>query len=116
MNKRNFLYKGSNNIGIRIFIFSFLSDLLIIISFNKSAYFQLNENCIVNILGRTSPVAPDGTWVIPNIPADQGILRARATCTENGQTISGISEFFEGDLDNRESGKKISKLPAPLYP
>ncbi len=55
---------------------------------------QLNENCVVSILNRTVLVKPDGTWVLPNIPANFGPVRARATCVENGVTLSGQSNFF----------------------
>lgn len=55
---------------------------------------QLNENCVVSVLNRTVQVRPDGTWVLPNIPANFGQVRARATCVENGVTRSGQSAFF----------------------
>lgn len=54
----------------------------------------LNENCIISVLNRTVQVKPDGTWVLPNIPANSGPVRARATCVENGLTTSGQSDFF----------------------
>lgn len=54
----------------------------------------LNENCIVSVLNRTVQVQPDGTWVLPNIPANSGPVRARATCIQNGLTTSGESAFF----------------------
>ena len=63
----------------------------------------LNQNCIVSVLNRTVQVKEDGTWVLPNIPANSGPVRARATCVENGLTTSGQSEFFtvpvNGSLD-----------------
>lgn len=55
---------------------------------------QLNENCTVSILNRTAQVEPDGRWVLPNVPSNQGPVRARATCTENGITRVGASEYF----------------------
>lgn len=55
---------------------------------------QLDEHCTVNILNRTVQVRQDGTWVLPNIPAGFGNMRARATCVENGVTTSGQSGFF----------------------
>lgn len=55
---------------------------------------QLNQNCIVSILNRTVPVKPDGTWVLPNLPANLGPVRARATCVNNGVTTFGQSAFF----------------------
>lgn len=55
---------------------------------------QLNENCVVAILNRTSQVRADGTWDLPNIPANFGPVRARATCVEAGITRSGQSALF----------------------
>ncbi|MET0650002.1 MAG: Ig-like domain-containing protein [Pyrinomonadaceae bacterium] len=55
---------------------------------------QLNENCTVSVLNRTVRVNPDGSWVLPNVPANFGQVKARATCVENGVTRSGESEFF----------------------
>jgi len=55
---------------------------------------QLNENCVVSVLNRNVSVNPDGTWVLPNIPANFGQVRARATCVDNGLTRSGQSDLF----------------------
>lgn len=55
---------------------------------------QLNENCVVSVLNRNVSVNPDGTWILPNIPANFGQVRARATCVESGITRSGQSDFF----------------------
>lgn len=55
---------------------------------------QLNQNCVVSVLNRTVPVNTDGTWVLPNIPANFGPVRARATCVNNGVTQFGQSAFF----------------------
>ena len=50
---------------------------------------QLNENCTVTVLNRTAQVDASGFWQLPNIPANQGPVRARAICTENGaQTVA----------------------------
>jgi hypothetical protein len=63
----------------------------------------LNENCVVSVLNRTVQVKTDGSWVLPNIPANMGAVRARATCVENGLTTSGQSAYFtipaNGSLD-----------------
>src|SRR5882724_1942888 len=58
------------------------------------AFAQLNQNCTVSVLNRTVPVKPDGSWVLPNIPANFGQVKARATCTQNGVTTFGESDFF----------------------
>src|SRR5205823_5960159 len=39
-------------------------------------------------------VRPDGTWELPNVPANFGPVRARATCVEGGVTTSGESDLF----------------------
>jgi hypothetical protein len=49
---------------------------------------------VVSVLNRTVPVNADGTWVLPNIPANFGPVRARATCVSNGATQFGQSAFF----------------------
>src|SRR5262249_22958291 len=54
----------------------------------------LDQNCIVSVLNRNVQVNPDGSWVLPNIPANSGQVKARATCLRNGLTISGESDFF----------------------
>lgn len=54
----------------------------------------LNEHCVVSVLNRTVQAKPDGTWVLPNIPANFGPVRARATCVQDGATLSSQSEFF----------------------
>ena len=71
-----------------------LSMLLLALSLATVAHAQLNENCTVSILNRTAQVKPDGTWIAPNVPANFGQVRARATCVENGITRSGQSDFF----------------------
>src|SRR6267143_5616216 len=58
------------------------------------AFAQLNENCTVSVLNRTVRINPDGSWVLPNIPANFGQVKARATCVQNGVTTSGESDFF----------------------
>jgi hypothetical protein len=52
---------------------------------------QLNDACTVSALNRTAPVRADGFWVLPNVPANQGPVRVRATCVDNGVTRSGQS-------------------------
>jgi len=55
---------------------------------------QLNENCIVSVLNRNTPVNPDGSWILPNVPANFGMARARANCLNSGITTSGQSDLF----------------------
>src|SRR5438067_4103458 len=65
-----------------------------VLSLGFTAMAQLNQNCTVSVLNRTVPVKPDGTWVLPNVPANFGQVRARATCVQNGVTTFGESAFF----------------------
>lgn len=64
---------------------------------------QLNENCTVSILNRNAAVSPEGTWIVPNVPANFGLVRARASCIIDGLTQSGESDLFQvitdGDVD-----------------
>ena len=55
---------------------------------------QLNQNCVVAVLNRTVQVNADGSWILPNVPANFGLVRARATCVENGLTTFGQSDLF----------------------
>lgn len=55
---------------------------------------NLDENCTVSVLNRTVRVNADGSWVLPNIPASFGQVKARATCVRNGVTMSGESAVF----------------------
>lgn len=54
----------------------------------------LDDKCTVSVLNRTVRVNPDGSWVLPNVPANFGQVKARATCVRNGITTSGESAFF----------------------
>lgn len=54
----------------------------------------LNENCVVSILNRNVQAKADGTWVLPNVPANFGKVRARATCVQDGVTRYGQSDEF----------------------
>src|ERR1041384_13939 len=60
----------------------------------QTALAQLNEDCTVSVLNRTVRVNPDGSWVLPNVPANFGQVKARATCVRNGVTTSGESDYF----------------------
>ena len=55
----------------------------------SAAFGQLNQNCTVSVLNRNVQVNPDGSWVLPNIPANVGQVKARATCVQNGMTGIG---------------------------
>ncbi|MBW8874728.1 MAG: hypothetical protein JF614_07160 [Acidobacteria bacterium] len=55
----------------------------------------LDEHCMVSVLNRTAKVQPGGGWVLPNVPANQGPVRVRATCVEDGVTRSGQSDLID---------------------
>ncbi|CAD5373577.1 conserved exported hypothetical protein [Rubrivivax sp. A210] len=71
---------------------AWLPALLLVSSLPVQA--QLNENCVVSVLNRNVQAKADGTWVLPNIPANFGTLRARATCVQGGVTSYGESAAF----------------------
>jgi len=55
---------------------------------------DIDDHCMVSVLNRTVQVKADGTWELPNVPAETGQVRARVTCVNNGVTTSGQSDFF----------------------
>ena len=59
-----------------------------------SATAQIGPNCTVSVLNRSVTQNADGSWVLPNVPANFGPVRARVTCLINGETISGESDPF----------------------
>ncbi|MCP3997104.1 MAG: hypothetical protein GY722_18905, partial [bacterium] len=64
-----------------------------------AAWAQLDETCVVSALNRTAPVDADGVWVLPNVPANLGQVRVRATCIAGGVTRTGQSDFFTVPAD-----------------
>ena len=56
---------------------------------------SLGPRCVVSVMNRTVTVKPDGSWVLPNLPANFGRIRARVTCVENGITRFGSSDWFQ---------------------
>jgi hypothetical protein len=77
---------------------------------------RLNENCIVSVLNRNTRVRPDGSWILPNIPANFGLVRARATCVFNGLTISGESAPFLISANNSVNVPPIILGPTTPIP
>jgi hypothetical protein len=74
----------------------FWLPLLLSVGFSPALPAQeLDEDCVVSILNRTARVRPDGSWRIDNVPANFGQVRARFTCSRDGQTFSGQSAFFD---------------------
>ena len=81
---------------------------MLMLCVRQDALAQLNEHCTVSVLNRNVRVNPDGSWVLPNVPANLGQVRARATCVENGVTTSGESwhEVTGGGTSPDESSRR----------
>src|SRR5260370_16923059 len=62
--------------------------------FSVPAAAQLNQNCVVGVLNRTVQVNPDGTWVLPNIPANFAPFLSPAPCVNNPVTTFLHSPLF----------------------
>lgn len=69
---------------------------------------QAHANCTVGVLNRTARVRADGTWIIPNIPANLGQVRARENCFEDAGTLLGQSVFFRV---RQNSGVDLPDIP-----
>jgi hypothetical protein len=69
---------------------------------------QLNQNCTVSVLNRNTQVAADGSWILPNVPAGFGSVRARASCVNNGVTTSGQSDYFTVNANSATNVPPIS--------
>jgi hypothetical protein len=67
---------------------------ILFLAASQPLFAQLNQNCTVSVLNRNVQAKADGTWVLPNIPANFGTVRARATCVEGGATRYGESAPF----------------------
>src|SRR5438309_1213736 len=68
----------------------------------------LDQNCVVAILNRTVKVNVDGTWALPNVPSGFGLVRARATCVNNGVTTFGQSAPF---VITANAGVNVPAIP-----
>ena len=83
-----------NNLNKIRAIFTILSSLSLALS-TPSLAVELDDKCVINILNRTIQVAANGGWSLPNVPSNQGAVKARATCiNEDGSTSSGQSGYF----------------------
>src|SRR5262245_227507 len=76
-----------------IFLQAIVAVLLVCVS-RPAAAQQLDDSCTVSVLNRNVRVNADGSWILPNIPANFGPVRARVTCIVDGRTISGESDPF----------------------
>jgi hypothetical protein len=95
-------------------IFRMLAALQLTMAFSAHAT-VLDENCVINILNRTIQVSPNGRWAMPNVPSTMGQVRARATCTKDGVTVSGQSDYFTVTQDDITQIGEISfEEPEPI--
>ncbi len=76
---------------------------------------ELDESCWVSALNRTTQADEDGIWVLPNVPANIGRVRIRATCLRDGVTRSGQSDFVAVPADGIIQVPEIRfDEPAPI--
>src|SRR5262245_14561107 len=55
---------------------------------------QLDSSCMVSALNHTEHVQENGVCVLPNVPANLGQVRVRATCVEDGTVSFGASSLI----------------------
>jgi hypothetical protein len=72
--------------------------------------------CTVSILNQSATVRPDGSWDIFNIPANMGSVRARMSCLDGGQTLSGASSLFTITSSRMNAVEEITLGGAPPTP
>jgi len=78
---------------------------------------QLDSTCMVSALNRTAPVDDSGVWLLPNVPADLGKVRIRATCVAPDGTVrSGASaSLYALPVNGAVSVRDISfQSPTPV--
>jgi hypothetical protein len=76
---------------------------------------QLDDTCMVSAFNRTAPVNADGTWVLPNVPANLGLVRVRATCLKSGSVQSGMSGLIQVPANDVIAVADITfQNPAPI--
>ena len=77
---------------------------------------QLDDTCTVSAFNRSARVQADGVWVLPNIPADQGQVRIRATCVDQGAVRSGQSDWITIPANGARHVDRISFDTQVLIP
>jgi hypothetical protein len=95
-----------------IWVFLLLAGALVV---PQPAAAQLDSSCMVSAFNRTAPVDASGVWVLPNVPANLGRVRVRATCVRNGVTSSGSSSLITVPANGVISVADISfQSPTPI--
>lgn len=72
-----------------------LFSLLFALALATTAHAQPTDTCTASILNRTTRVNPDGTFIIDNIPSNQGLGRVRIICPDVNSTRGGASNFTQ---------------------
>jgi hypothetical protein len=85
--------KGICVIATRHRYLCWLLSLLFVLTLDAVAYAQDTSTCTASILNRTTRVNPDGTFIIDNIPSNQGLGRIRIICPDTNSTRGGASDF-----------------------
>ena len=82
------------------------------------AWGQLDSTCMVSALNRTAPVDDSGVWLLPNVPADLGPLRVRATCVAADGTVrsAASASLYTLLANGTVSVKDISFVDPPAVP
>lgn len=70
-----------------------LLSLLFVLALDVVAQAQSTDTCTASILNRTTRVNPDGSFVIDNIPSNQGLGRVRIICPDTSGNRGGASDF-----------------------
>ncbi|HEV7485689.1 MAG TPA: Ig-like domain-containing protein [Thermoanaerobaculia bacterium] len=92
--------------------FIFLLAVLVV----TGAQAQLDNTCTISILNRSARVASGGQWIISDVPANQGPVRARATCVFGDVTRVGESTLINVPPNGRIENVGISfgSTPVPV--
>src|SRR5260370_6844418 len=62
----------------RSVVIGWVPAILLLVLACVPAAAQLNQSCVVSVLTRNVQVNADGTWVLPNIPANFGPVTPKA--------------------------------------
>src|SRR3977135_2932256 len=78
-----------------------LPALIAAIGMSATARAQvLNQNCTASIMNRTVQVNANGTFAIPDVPADLGGYRASIVCKEDDGTVRTFMSDFQSLVPN----------------
>jgi hypothetical protein len=101
------------------FAFSVPAAFLLLMPLAGRAAERLNESRTVSLLNRTAQVRKEGSRILPSVPGNRELLRAWATCIENGVTKTAESELFSRPAEPGTTGFTAatrSASPSPSAP